>query len=314
MIKKIILSVVFAFVVLLSSCTGTESGKKETTIVFADVSWDSVQVHNRIAAFIVSNGFEGYAVDFTPGDTLPLVNGMVQGDVHVNMESWHSNWFEVYEKETASGKLIDLGPNLPNAPQGWYIPRYMVEGADAMAPGLKSVKDLPEYAHLFKDPEEPSKGIIYGGVAGWSQMKVSEKMFDDFDLSDTYNLGIAGSNAALAGSMAGAFKKGEAWIGYYWEPTAILGKLDMMILPGSEYERALINIIISEDMMERAPDVVDFLKVYNTTVADNNQFLAKMEAEDWDSQETAEWFLKNKEDLWTQWVSSEVAEKVKAAL
>lgn len=314
MIKKIILLVALASIVLLTSCTGSESGKKETTIVFADVSWDSVQVHNRIAAFIVANGFEGYAVDFTPGDTLPLVNGMVQGDVHVNMESWHSNWPEVYDKETASGKLIDLGPNLPNAPQGWYIPRYMVEGSEAMASGLKTVADLPEYAHLFKDPEDPSKGIVYGGVAGWSQMKVSEKMFEEAALGETYNLGIAGSNAALAGSMAGAYKKGEAWIGYYWEPTAILGKLDMMILPGSEYERAFINIIISEDMPERAPDVVEFLKAYNTTVADNNQFLAKMDEEDWNSQQAAEWYLKNKEYQWTQWVSSEVAEKVKAAL
>ena len=45
-----------------------------------------------------------------------------------------------------------------------------------------------------------------------------------------------------------------------------------------------------------------------------NEFLAKMDDESWTTQQTAEWFLKNKEDVWTKWVSSEVAAKVKAAL
>lgn len=296
---------------LLSACTQAE---KTETIVFGDISWDSVQVHNRIAAFIIVNGFEGYEVDFTPGDTLPIVNGVAQGDIDVDMESWHSNFPEVYEREIAAGNLIDLGQNLPDAPQGWYVPRYLVEGPDAQAPGLKSVEDLSEYAELFTDPEDPKKGIVYGGVAGWSQMKVSEEIFNANGLEESFNLGIAGSNAALAGSMAGAYEKKEPWIGYYWEPTAILGRLDMIRLPGTEYEAAKVNILISKDLPERAPEVVEMLKAYHTTVADNNEFLAKMDIEGWNSQQAAEWFLKNKEDVWTEWVSKEVADKVKAAL
>jgi len=66
--------------------------------------------------------------------------------------------------------------------------------------------------------------------------------------------------------------------------------------------------------MEKAPDVVEILKKYSTTVDDNNEFLAKVDDEGWDSSETALWFLKNREDVWTKWVSSEVAAKVKAAL
>lgn len=296
---------------LFAGCTETD---KTETIVFGDISWDSVQVHNRIAAFIIVNGFEGYEVEFTPGDTLPIVNGVAQGDINVDMESWHSNFPEVYERETSAGNIIDLGKNLPDAPQGWYVPRYLIEGPDAQAPGLKSVEDLPEYADLFTDPEDPKKGIIYGGVAGWSQMQVSEEIFNSNGLEETFNLGIAGSNAALAGSMAGAFEKKEPWIGYYWAPTAILGKLDMVRLPGTEYDPAFVNVLVSKDMPERAPEVVEMLKKYNTTVADNNEFLAKMDSEGWDSQQAAEWFLKNKEEAWTGWVSDEVAEKVKAAL
>jgi len=133
-------------------------------------------------------------------------------------------------------------------------------------------------------------------------------------LEDTFNFGIAGSNAALAGTMAGAYAKKEAWVGYYWAPTAIMGKLDMIRLKGSEYEAAAVNILVNKDMPEKAPDIVEILKKYSTSVADNNEFLSQMDNNDWTTEETAIWFLKNKESLWTQWVSKDVAEKVKAAL
>ncbi len=314
MTKKYIIALLFSTLIFGSVFAEGTQDADTTTIVFGDVSWDSVQVHNRIAAFIIENGFEGYKADFIPGDTLPIVNGIMQGDIDVDMESWHSNWPEAYDKGIASGNLVDLGQNMPDAPQGWWVPRYLIEGPDAVAPDLKSVSDLPKYADLFKDPEDPSKGLIYGGVAGWSQMEVSEEIFAEFDLEGTYNLGITGSGAALAGTMVGAYQKKEGWVGYYWAPTPILGKLDMVRLEGSEYDPAAVNILVNPSMLEKAPDVVEFLKKYATTVDDNNEFLARMDAEGWDTTETAKWFLQNKEEVWTKWVSEEVAAKVKAAL
>ena len=37
-----------------------------------------------------------------------------------------------------------------------------------------------------------------------------------------------GSSAGLSGSIAKAYERGEAWFGYYWSPTAVLGKYDMV--------------------------------------------------------------------------------------
>lgn len=309
---RVILGIIL--VLIVSACSGKSDVKEDQTIVFGDVSWDSVQVHNRIVAFIIENGFDGYKADFMPGDTMPIINGIIQGDIDVDMESWHSNVPELYEKGIASGDLIDLGKNMPDAPQGWWVPRYLVEGDDAAAPNLKSVKDLVQYAELFKDPEDPSKGLVYGGVAGWGQLAISEEIFNENKLEETFNFGIAGSNAALAGTMAGAYKKGEPWVGYYWAPTAIMGKFDMVRLKGSEYEAALVNILVNKDMPEKAPEIVEMLKKYSTTVADNNEFLSQMDENDWTTEEAAKWFLQNKEAIWTPWISPEAAEKVKAAL
>jgi len=303
--------------ILLLPMALTAAGQKDgdvPTLVFGDVSWDSVQVHNRIAAFIIENGIGGFKTDFMPGDTLPVINGVIQGDIDIDMESWHSNFPEVYKKGIDSGDMIDLGKNMPDAPQGWWVPRYLVEGSDAQAPGLKSVSDLPKYAELFTDPEDRKKGLVYGGVAGWTQMEISEKIFEENNLEDTFNMGIAGSGTALAGTMVAAYEKKEAWVGYYWAPTAILGRLDMIRLKGSEFEPADVNILVSKSMLEKAPEVVEFLKNYATTVDDNNEFLAIMNKNSWSTQETAEWFLKNKEDVWTKWVPAEVAAKVKDAL
>jgi len=312
--KKILLTMIVLCALSFTLAAEGQQDSSNTTIVFGDVSWDSVQVHNRIMAFIIENGLEGYTADFIPGDTMPIINGIIQGDIDVDMESWHSNVPEIYKKGIESGNLVDLGKNMPDAPQGWWVPRYLVEGPDAAAPDLKSVSDLPKYASLFKDPEDPSKGLIYGGVAGWGQLAVSEDFYKKYGLEDTFNLGVAGSGTALAGTMVGAYKKKEAWVGYYWAPTAILGKLDMVRLKGSEYPAADVNILVNSSMLKKAPDVVEILKKYSTTVADNNEFLAKMDDEGWNTEQTAHWFLKNREDVWTKWVSPEVAAKVKAAL
>jgi len=312
--KLIAFSIVLMFSLPLALFAGGTKEEKPVTLVFGDLSWDSVQVHNRIAAFIIQNGIGDYNVEYTAADTLVTVNGMLQGDIDIDLESWHSNFMEVYEKGIADGKIIDLGQNMPDAPQGWWIPRYLVEGDGAPAPDLKSVADLPKYWQLFKDPEDPAKGLVYMGTAGWSATKVSEGIFEKYGLGDTFNQGVPGSSAALAATMVGAYKKHEPWVGYYWAPTPILGKLDMIRLKGSEFDPALVDKLVSASLPEKAPKVVDFLRKYETTVAENNEFLSVMDDNKWTSAQTALWFLKNKQDVWTAWVSDDVASKVQAAL
>ncbi len=312
--KKLVLVLLIAGLITSSGVFANGADEGVETLVFGDLSWNSVLVHNRIAAFIIENGIGGYEVEFTAADTLVTINGVLQGDIDVDMESWHSNFLEVYEKGIASGEIVDLGKNLPDAPQGWWVPRYLIEGPNALAPDLDGVEDLNKYWELFKDPEDPSKGIVYLGTAGWAATEISEGFFEENNLGDNFNQGIPGSAAALAATMVGAYEKGEPWVGYYWAPTAILGRLDMVRLKGSEFEPADVNILVNKSVLERAPDVVEFLKKYGTSVDDNNEFLAKMEEMDWEAQEAAIWFLEEKEEIWTEWVSPEIQEKVKNAL
>ena len=55
-------------------------------------------------------------------------------------------------------------------------------GIKALAPDLKTVKDLARYAHLFKDPEDPSKGRLYGAIPGWSIDKILYLKYEAYGL------------------------------------------------------------------------------------------------------------------------------------
>jgi glycine betaine/proline transport system substrate-binding protein len=320
----------FALSLFLVPFSGTAAAASKK-FVLADVGWDSVQVHNRIAGFILENGY-GYEVEYMPGETIPLFAGLARGDIDINMEVWVANQREAYDKAIKAGQVIDLGSNFPDSWQGWLVPTYMIKG-DAkrgikpMAPDLKSVKDLPKYWKLFKDPEDPSKGRFYNSVPGWECTKINTEKLKVYGLDKYYNDFITGSDAALNGSMAAAFKKGQPWFGYYWAPTWPLGKYDMTPLEeppfnqavwdknyGCEYPSVKVNIVVHKSLPQKAPEIMEFLMEYETTQAMANKFLAYMQEKKATKKDAALWFLKNYRDVWHGWVPSEVMKKVEAAL
>ncbi|MEA2085629.1 MAG: ABC transporter substrate-binding protein [Chloroflexota bacterium] len=294
-------------------------------IVFADVGWDSVQVHNRIAAFIVENGYGYPESEFIPGETIPLFEGVARGDIDVEMECWMANQREAYDKHIADGTVVDLGSNFPDSWQGWLVPTYMIENGDL--PEGVSVDDMAQYWELFKDPEDPTKGRYYSGPAGWEAQKVDEKKFEAYGLDEYYNIFLPGSNAALVASMAAAYAKGEPWLGYHWEPSWPLGKFDMTRIEEPPFDQEVwdqtracgwppteVNIVVNSSFLDRAPGVVEFLEKYETTTGINNKVLAYMQANKASTGEAAIYFLQEYESLWTSWVPTDVASKVKAAL
>ena len=326
--KVVVLVFGISFLLLPFSSYSHAAAKK---LVIADLSWDSVQVHNRITGFILENGY-GYAVQYMPGNTIALFAGTERGDVDINMEVWVENQQEAIDKALAAGTVLDLGSNFPDSWQGWLVPTYVIKGdtkrgIKPMAPDLKSISDMPKYWKLFKDAEDPSKGRFYSCIPGWECEKINEKKFKAYGLDKFYNIFLPGSDPALSGSMAAAYKKGKPWFGYYWAPTWPLGKYDMTPIEEPPYSDALwnknyacaypsvqVNIFINAGLEKKAPEVVAFLKKYETTQAIANKFLAYMQDNKANTQEAALWFLKNYGDLWTTWVPANVAKKVKAAL
>jgi ABC-type proline/glycine betaine transport system substrate-binding protein len=130
----------------------------------------------------------------------------------------------------------------------------------------------------------------------------------------------------LAAVFSSAYEKGEAVVGYYWSPTWLTGKYDLVRLEDIPYDQAAfkegkgdfpaIPVTVSATRMiaEKAPAAVEFLKKYKTSSQITAKALAHMAETKASYADTAKWFLKTNEPLWTQWVTVQQAEKVKAAL
>ena len=314
--------------ILAMPFAGCAPAGEKAPIVFGDLSWDSAQVCNRIAATILKHGY-GYESEFVPGDTTAVLQGMRSGDIDVNLEIWVENQFEPYNEALDAGDVIDLGNNYGDNYQGWLVPTYMVEGSDAVAPDLKSVQDLPEYWELFKDPENPDKGRFVNSLPGWACTGINSIKLETYELTEYYTDFVVGSDAALSGSIAGAYQKSEPWLGYYWAPTWVLGKYDMTLLEEAPYDEALwneeagfacaypsnnVNVALNAEFADANPDVTAFLDNFETTTPMINTVLAYMQDNEASTDEAALFFLEEYEDVWTGWVSSDIADAVKAAL
>lgn len=329
--RKLALVLSISLVVLLSACGGGASKDSIDVIKFADAGWDSIRVHNSIARTIVKEGY-GYDTEEINGTSAATFQALEKGDVSVYMEVWTDNLKEIYEKALDKGTILSLSTNFDDNSQGLYVPTYVIEGdkergIEPIAPDLKTVEDLAKYADVFQDPEDKSKGRIIGGPSSWIVSEHLATKVETYGLDETYNYLAPGSDSAIVASLVGAYTKGEPWVGYYWSPTWVTAKYDLTLLEDNPYDEAVWNenkgtefapsdvvIAVNKDLATQAEDVVEFLKNYKTSNALTEDMLDYMEETESDADETARWWMKENEDIWTEWVSDEVAEKVKAAL
>lgn len=242
------------------------------------------------------------------------------------MESWTENNKEIYTKGIEEGYFVKQAINFDDNFQGLYVPTYVIEGdpergIEPMAPDLKYITDLPEYWELFQDPENKDRGKIVGAISGWNVDEILHEGFEYYNLGEHSHYFRPGSESALNSSLVSAYEKGDPWIGYSYEPTWVLGKYDMTPIIEEDPDGPLktlgaqdVNIITNKDLSDRLPDAAEFLQNYGTTSDLINDALGFMESEDASAHETAIKFLKENEDIWLDWVSDEVAEKVKDAI
>lgn len=321
----------------VTACGGdSDSGSKDEakeidTLVFADAGWDSIRFHNSVAQTIIENGFD-YKTDVISGSTATTIQGLRDGDIQIYTEIWTDNIKELYEESIDSGDIKALSTNFDDNDQGLYVPTYVIEGdperdIEPLAPDLKTVEDLKKYPEVFEDPEDPGKGRVINAPSGWELEKNITEKFDTYELDETLNNFLPGSDAAIVASLVDAYNKGEGWVGYYWAPTAITAKYDLTLLEeepydeetweensGTEFPPNDVVVGVHKDMPEQAPDVVEFLENYETSSELTEEALEYMEENDASSDEAAIWWMNEHEDIWTPWVSDEVADKVKEAL
>ncbi|CAK7051584.1 glycine betaine ABC transporter substrate-binding protein [Tissierella sp.] len=322
-------SVILLLILVITSTFVYSEEVTVKEIAFADVGWDSVKFHNAVAGLIAEQIF-GYEWREVPGSTTVLHEGLLKGEIDVHMEEWTDN-LATYEKDLNEGKFKDLGVNFDDNDQGFYVPRYVIEGDSergikAMAPDLKYVWDLKKYPDVFPDAEIKDMGRVYGAIPGWEVDEIIHNKYLHYNLDENFVYFRPGSDAALSSALTSAYEKGEPIVAYYWEPTWLMGKYDFVLLEDKPFDAntylegktelpsVKVNIGVSNKFYEQSPEMVEFLTKYKTSSALTSEALAHMQETGANYIETAKWFLKQHDELIDQWLNQSDAQKIRAYL
>ncbi|MCF7927306.1 MAG: ABC transporter substrate-binding protein [Candidatus Izimaplasma sp.] len=309
--KKILLFLLTVFAVFtFTACV------PEETIKVGEGSWASNAFHDQVAKLIIEEGY-GVDVNVVPADTSVMVTALKTNDVNLTMELWSDN-VPTYKDDIAAGEYVKASTNFDDNLQGIYIPAYLQEEY----PGLQTVEDLKDYAHLFPNPEGGDKGIIYGGPTGWSATAFLNNKIPAYGLDEFYTFKTADSTAALNSTLASAYASEDPWVGYNWEPTWAMGLYDMVLLEDTPYNEADfaegigafptvdVNVVVDSEFEENYPEIFEFLTHYETTSDITSSALAYMEENDLKAEDAAVWFLQNNEDIWAEWVTDDAYDNI----
>jgi len=314
--------------------SGTAHAEDCGDITIAEMNWASAGAMAQIDRIILAEGY-GCDVELITGDTVPTFTSMVEkSEPDIAPEIWINSVRAPLEKAVNEGSLIIGGKVLKEGGvQGFWIPSKTAEEHD-----LKTVDDVLARPDLFPGAEDKSKGAFFTCPTGWDCGPISENLLSAWNAEDKgFEVVPTGSAAGLDGSMARAVERGEGWFGYYWGPTAMLGKYDMTRLdfavPYDEAEWARctsqrdctdpkkndwlpgeVYSIVTSDFADKAGIGLDYVKTRSWDNATASKVLAWMEENQANTEDGAYYFLENFEDVWTDWVPADVAEKVKAAI
>lgn len=304
----------------------------DRNLTIAGMTWLSAGTLAYITRDILVDGY-GCNAEVVPGDTVPTATSMyTRSKPDIAPEMWVSTARSIWDKSMAKGNVYKAGDIFESGGiEGLWMPDYVAEAH----PEIKSISDLPANWEVFKDPSDPSKGRIFGGPPGWGAEVIVGNLFKAEKLGDTFNLFSPGSGEALKASIARAVAQKEPWIGYYWSPTAVIGKYHLVRLGMPPYDAdrftcltdaqcadpqpsdwavGEVAVAVVTKLKDEAPAVAEYLSKMQVPNDVVNEFLAWGDDNRASPQDLSKHFLKTYPEIWTKWVPEDVAEKIKKAI
>ncbi|RKF40673.1 ABC transporter substrate-binding protein [Agrobacterium deltaense] len=305
------------------------------TVTIANMNWQSAELLASVDSAILTAGF-GCKVELISGDTVPSITSMAEkGQPDIAPEGWVNNVPETMKRGLEEKTLVVVSePLSEGGVQGLWIPKYFADSH----PNIRTIEDVLAHPELFPAPEDSTKGGIVTAPQGWGAAIIVAQLFKAYGADKAgFVMVDPGSAAGLDGSLAKAYERKEPWVGYYWSPTSLLGKYEMVKLAhGVGYDEAewkrcttvvdcsdpepndwpkdRVETIVTQGFVARAGYALDYLKKRTWSNAVVSQLSAWMTENQASGQDGAKHFLQTYPEVWTTWVSPEVAEKVKAAL
>ncbi|MEP5757801.1 MAG: ABC transporter substrate-binding protein [Litoreibacter sp.] len=319
------LKMVSAAALIAGSMVATSAAAECGEVSITEMDWASSQVVTAVAAFLMEQGY-GCKVQKVPSSTVPALTSLAEtGEPDILTEVW-TNSTPAYQGLLDDGKLVELGDVLSDGGvEAWWIPTYLAE----------SNPELTTWEGILANPAAVG-GKFHDCPAGWACDVINN---NNLKAANIEGSGLErfqhGSGETLQTSIAAAYDAKEPWFGYYWAPTAVLGKYPMVQVevpaydaeahtcngdvdcatPGfSAYPSAKVATAVSNDFMEREPEVVELLRKVTFTNAQMGEVLAWRLDNNASNEEAAVHFLTSYKDVWGDWLNDEAKGKLAALL
>ena len=315
---------------LLSTPVAAALPTCEAPIKFGALTWESGQFTTGVLKYIVESGY-GCQVTEVPGAGPALETALSQNDIQVIGEQWVGR-SPIMEQAIAQNKVAVIGDTLKGgATQGWYVPKYVLDEN----PGLRSYQDLPKYAELFKDPENPGKSRFMNCPSGWTCEIFNTRLLKNTGLDSVFNNAHPGTGAALDAEIASAFEQHKPLLFYYWQPTGLMAKYDFAALEFAAYKDECwqdllladgtsdcvsgfpvspLGIAVSTPFIAANPELANVFKKVQFSPDELNGAILEMNESKRSGEEQALAFLRENPNVWQAWVSDEAATNLAAKL
>ncbi len=258
-VKKI-LTALSSFVLLLAFAGMMQSCEAPTEeIELGYVLWDSEIASTHVVASVIEDKM-GHEVSLTSVDAGPMWMGIARGDFDAIVAAWLPATHEAYLNETHD-RVNNLGPNLNGAKIGWVVPSYVT---------INSIEELNEHADKFDNK-------IVGIDPGAGLMAASERAVDAYELE--LNL-VSGSDAGMTAALARAIDRDEWVVVAGWTPHWKFAAHDLKYLedPLNVFgDEEHIATIVHPTLLEKAPDVYQFLDNFYWTAEEMGQVMMMIE-------------------------------------
>jgi len=304
-----------------SPATAAECGDVSIT----EMNWASSQIITEVSKFLMEQGY-GCTVEKVPSATTTSVASLAEnGEPDIVTELWLNSTGDVYEKLEAEGKVKRLGEVFsPGGVEGWWIPAYLAESN----PELTTIEGVMANAELVG-------GQFNNCPDGWGCRNVNDNIIKALGMRDSMDVFDHGSGETLATSIAAAYEDKKPWFGYYWAPTAVLGKYPLVQVkigdidteihgenankdtanPGvSDFPPAPVLTVATADFADSQPEVAELMSNMSYDIDILNTTLAWQDDNNASAEEAAVYFIQNYSDVWSAWINDDAKSKLSALI
>jgi len=321
--RRTILGLAGAATLMAATATAASADCGEVSI--SEMNWASGTVVTAVSKFLLESGY-GCTVKKVPSATVPVVTSLSEtGKPDIATELW-LNGAAALPKMIKDGKVVELTRVLSDGGvEGWYVPDYLV----AKHPELKTIEGV------LKNPELVGSRF-HQCPSGWGCEIANASLIKAFELDKNgFEVFQHGSGETLATSIASAYAEKKPWFGYYWAPTAVLGKYPMVRVDlgpvdekvhacnadktcekvgKSQFPASPVATVVTTGFLDRAPAAAELMRHVAFTNKQMGEVLAWKEANRASADEAAVYFLQNYKDVWSKWINEDAKKKLAGLL